>query len=72
MRIETDEDFAAKAALWTGVIDSLGLALQSAAVCDATLLEAARRSYESWRGTELRRQTLSKKATVGRLPSTHA
>ena len=64
----TDEDFAGKTALWTEVIDSLGPTLQSAGSCDAALLESARRSYESWRRTDLRRHTLSMKATVGRRP----
>jgi len=65
----TDEDFAEKTALWAEVIAHLGPTLQSAGWCDAALLESARRSYESWRKTSLRRHTLSMKATVGRRPT---
>jgi SAM-dependent methyltransferase len=64
--IRGDEDFAERTVLWTEVIDNLGPTLQSAGACDAMLVEAARRAYESWRTSDLTRQTLSLKATVGR------
>jgi hypothetical protein len=57
-----------RAALWTEVIDKIGPALETSRVCDAPLLEAARHSYEAWRGTELRRQKLSMRAIVARVP----
>jgi hypothetical protein len=68
--IRTDEDFEEKTALWIEVIDHLGPTLQSSRVCAASLLEAARHSYDSWRKTDLVRHTLSMRTTVGRVPST--
>ncbi len=64
--IWTDDDFAERTALWTEVIDNLGPTLRSAGSCDTSILDAARRSYESWRKTDLRHHTLSMRATVGR------
>jgi len=66
--IKTDAGFAEKTALWSDVIDNLGPTLQSARVCDASFLEAARRSYDGWRRTDLVQQTLSMKTTVGKVP----
>ena len=63
-----DHDLDQKTSLWTEVIDSLGPTLQLAHVCEAPLLESARRSYEAWRKTDLRRQILSMKAIVARVP----
>ncbi len=67
--VNSDADFAERAALWSEVIDNLGPTLQNAGVCDASLLEAARHSYDAWRRTDLVRQTLSMKTTVGRVPA---
>ena len=64
--VKGDEDFDEKTALWVEVIDNIGPALQSAQVCDAQLLGAARRSYDAWRKTDLVRHSLSMKATVAR------
>lgn len=66
--VEGDDDFLEKTALWAQVIDNLGPALQHAGVCSTEQLESARRSYDSWRGSDLRRQTLSMKATVAKVP----
>jgi len=63
--IRTDQDFAEKTGLWPEVIDNLGPTLQSAGVCDVSLLAAARQSYEAWRRTDLERHTLSMTATLG-------
>jgi SAM-dependent methyltransferase len=59
-----DADFAEKTALWIQVIDNLGPTLGRAGVCDAASLDAARRSYDAWRGSALMTQTLSMKAIV--------
>jgi SAM-dependent methyltransferase len=59
-----DADFVQKTALWIEVIDNLGPTLSRAGVCDAALLDAARRSYDAWRASALVRQTLSMKAIV--------
>jgi SAM-dependent methyltransferase len=56
--------FQEKSALWTEVIDNLGPTLESAHACDASVLEAARQSYETWRRTDLLRHTLSMRAIV--------
>jgi SAM-dependent methyltransferase len=64
--IKTDDDFDDKTALWIEVIDKIGPTLQGAQACEASLLEAARRSYEAWRKTGLVRHTLSMRATVAR------
>jgi SAM-dependent methyltransferase len=61
-------DFDERTALWTGVIDGVGPALQRAQACDARRLDAARRSFEAWRTAGLARQTLSMRATVARVP----
>lgn len=63
-----DADFLAKTALWTEVIDKLGLTLQTAGVCEPSLIDAARRSYDAWRMTGLTRHTLALTATIGRVP----
>jgi len=67
--VRSDADFTEKTALWSDVIDNLGATLQSAGVCDASLLEAARRFYDAWRQTDLMRQTLAMKTTVGKVPA---
>jgi SAM-dependent methyltransferase len=59
-----DADFVQKTALWIEVIDNLGPTMSRAGVCDAALLDAARRSYDAWRASDLVRQTLSMKAIV--------
>ena len=66
--VRTDADFDEKTALWVEVIDNLGPTLEQAQACDAPLLDAARRSYDAWRRSNLVRHTLSMKATVGRAP----
>lgn len=65
--VRGDADFDEKTALWTEVIDNLGATLLSAHVCDVPLLEAARRSYETWRRTDLLRQVLAMRAIVARV-----
>lgn len=65
--VKTDDDFDEKAALWIQVIDNIGPTLHNARVCEARLLDAARRSYDSWRKRDLLRQTLSMRATVARV-----
>jgi len=60
----SDADFVQKTALWIEVIDNLGPTLSRAGVCDVALLDAARRSYDAWRASELVTQTLSMKAIV--------
>jgi len=66
--VKTDHDFEEKSALWVQVIDNIGPTLQAARVCDAPLLEAARRSYDAWRKSDLLRHTLSMRTTVARVP----
>ena len=63
----TDDDFDVRTALWIEVIDKIGPLLQGAQLCEARFLEAARRSYDEWRQTDLLRQTLSLKTTVARV-----
>jgi SAM-dependent methyltransferase len=70
--VQADDDFDERSALWVQVIDNIGPTLQSAQVCDAQLLQAARRSYDAWRKTHLLRQTLSMTATVARVPDRSA
>jgi len=65
--VKGDGNFDEKTALWIQVIDNLGPTLVGGQVCEAALLEAARRSYEAWRTTALMRQTLSMRTTVGRV-----
>lgn len=60
-------DFDERSALWTEVIDRIGPVLAQAQVCRASLVEAARRSYETWRTTELVTVTLSMRTTVARV-----
>ena len=67
--VKSDDDFDEKTALWIQVIDNLGPTLLGAQVCDAPLLDAARRCYDQWRQTGLERQTLSMKTTTGRAPA---
>jgi SAM-dependent methyltransferase len=67
--LKGDDDFLEKSALWTQVIENLGPALHHAGVCGTEQLEAARRSYDSWRRTDLQRQTLAMGATVARVPA---
>ncbi len=64
--LKADADFEEKTALWVDVIDNIGPTLQGAQACEASLLEAARRSYDDWRRTGLLRHTLSMRATVAR------
>lgn len=66
--IRPDANFEEKTALWVEVIDNLGPALLGAGVCEASLLEAARRSYDEWRTRGLLRHVLSMRAIVGRRP----
>jgi SAM-dependent methyltransferase len=66
--VKADNDFDEKSALWVQVIDNIGPTLQSARVCDAPLLQAARRSYDAWRKADLARHTLSMRTTVARVP----
>jgi SAM-dependent methyltransferase len=66
--VKGDEDFDERTELWTEVIDNIGPTLQRAQVCEAPLLEAARRSYDTWRKVDLLRHTLSMRATVGTVP----
>ena len=70
--VRGDDDFDEKTALWSEVIDNIGPTLQSAQVCDAQLLEAARRSYDAWRKTFLVRHTLCMRTTVGRVAASVA
>ena len=65
--IRGDDDFREKTALWAEVIETIGPTLQSAGACEASLLEAARGSYDDWRRTDLVRHTLSMRATVARV-----
>jgi SAM-dependent methyltransferase len=65
--VKGDDDFDEKTTIWVEVIDNIGPTLQRAHVCEASLLEAARRSYDAWRKTDLSRQTLSMRTTVGRV-----
>jgi ubiquinone/menaquinone biosynthesis C-methylase UbiE len=67
--VKGDADFDERTALWTEVIDNIGPALVGAQVCETRLLEAARRSYEAWRKTDLLRQILSMNAIVARVPA---
>jgi SAM-dependent methyltransferase len=62
-----DDDFDEQTGLWVEVIDRLGPAMEAAGQCDTALIEAARRSYDSWRRTDLACQTLSMAATVARV-----
>jgi SAM-dependent methyltransferase len=64
-----DDDFDEQTGLWVEVIDRLGPAMEAAGQCDAALIEAARRSYDGWRRTDLMCQTLSMAATVATIPS---
>ncbi len=66
--VKGEADFHEKTALWTEVIDNIGPVLVGAQVCETRLLEAARRSYEAWRETDLLRQILSMNAIVARVP----
>jgi SAM-dependent methyltransferase len=66
--VKADEDFDRRTALWAEVIDHIGPTLQSAQVCDASQLDAARQSYDVWRKSGLLRQTLSMRAIVARVP----
>jgi hypothetical protein len=68
--VKGDADFDETTALWTGVMDNIGPALVGAQVCETRFLEAARRSYEAWRKTDLLRQILSMNAIVARVPAT--
>jgi SAM-dependent methyltransferase len=63
-----EADFDEKTALWTEVIDNIGPTLLDAKVCDTSRLDAARRSYEAWRKTDLVRHVLAMKAIVARVP----
>ena len=67
-----DADFLQRTALWIEVIDNLGPTLCAAQVCDAAFLTEARRSYDAWRATELRRHTLAMQAVVARIREGHA
>jgi SAM-dependent methyltransferase len=62
------DDFDEQTMLWLEVIDRLGTSLQTAGVCDPHLLAAARRSYAGWRETQLKRQVLSMRTTLGSVP----
>jgi SAM-dependent methyltransferase len=62
------DDFDDRTTLWIEVIDNLGPTLQTAQVCDAPLLQAARRSYDAWRKTDLLRHTLSMRTIVATVP----
>ena len=66
--VKGDPDFDERAALWIEVIDNIGPALVTARACDAALPDAARRSYDAWRRTGLRRHVLSMKAVEARVP----
>lgn len=59
-----DTDFVQRTALWIEVIDNLGPTLSRAGVCDQAQLDAARRSYDAWRASDLMRQTLAMKTVV--------
>jgi len=62
-----DADFLQRTALWIEVIDNLGPTLCAAEVCDTAFLAEARRSYDAWRATGLRRHTLAMQAVVARV-----
>ena len=66
--VTTDVDFDEKTNLWIEVIDNLGPTLLSAQACEASVLKAARGSYDAWRKTGLLQHTLSMMTTVGRVP----
>jgi SAM-dependent methyltransferase len=57
--------FADKAAIWSGVIESLGGQIISAGRLTATQLEEARESYGAWAEASLNRQTLSMRTVIG-------
>jgi hypothetical protein len=66
--VRGEDNFDEKTALWVKVIDNLGPTLQSARMCEASLLQAARRAYDVWRKAHLLRHTLSMSTTVATVP----
>jgi SAM-dependent methyltransferase len=60
-----EPDFAEKAAIWSGVIESLGAQVVSAGHLTATQLQDARETYNAWAAVSLNRQTLSMCTVVG-------
>ena len=68
--VKGDADFDERTALWIEVIDTIGPTLVTAAVCEPSLLEAARQSYDVWRKADLLRHTLSMRTTVATAPKT--
>ena len=66
--VRGDVDFDEKTNLWIEVIENIGPTLQSAQVCEPSLLEAARRSYDAWRKANLLRHMLCMRTTVAKVP----
>jgi SAM-dependent methyltransferase len=66
--VKADPDFDERTGLWIEVIDNIGPTLVAAGACDGSLVDAARRSYDAWRRTDLLRHVLSMKAIVARVP----
>jgi mannitol/fructose-specific phosphotransferase system IIA component (Ntr-type) len=52
-------DFAERAALWSEVIESLGVQLSTAGFCTQRELHEARKCYDEWGRTALMKQTLA-------------
>jgi SAM-dependent methyltransferase len=68
--VKGEPDFDERTALWIEVIDTIGPTLVTAGACEASLVDAARRSYDAWRRTDLRRHVLAMKAIEARVPGT--
>ena len=66
--VQGEPDFDERSGLWIEVIDNLGPALVSAGACEASIVDAARQSYDDWRRTDLLRHVLSMRAIEARLP----
>jgi SAM-dependent methyltransferase len=60
--------FAEQAALWSQVIENVGVQLATAGFCTKRQLEEARESYDSWTKAALLKQTLAMRAVTGLVP----
>jgi SAM-dependent methyltransferase len=61
-------EFAWQSFLWSGTLQHLTPQLVAAGFCTEIQLEQAHEKYDSWVRTELVKQTLALRATIGRVP----
>lgn len=63
-----DKEFAWQSYLWSGTLQHVATQLVAAGFCTEVQLEEARKKYNSWIRTDLTKQTLAMRATIGVVP----